>query len=219
MKSAAGLKPHRGPVKLTEDQLFQDWAEVVGRLGEIPTIHQYRRMGRYSPETFMRHFGPWVQMPGRFRAHAEGGPQWANIFARMLPAISIPTACTAYKCVPQKQFPSAPCRNGTGKLGRSPDVRKPHYRFRGLRHEPVNENGVVFLFGMVALELGYSVEAVQAGFPDCEAKRHIAAGKWQRVRIEFEIESSNFRDHAHAVEHCDVIVCWPITGMSVHLKS
>lgn len=80
--------------------------------------------------------------------------------------------------------------------------------FHGLRHEPVNEQGVVFLFGMLARELGYLVEAVQAGYPDCEAKRQVAPDKWQRVRIEFEFESRNFRDHGHQPSHCDVIVCW-----------
>src|SRR6266566_5714849 len=80
--------------------------------------------------------------------------------------------------------------------------------FRGLRHEPVNEQGVVFLFGMVAKELGYMVEAVQTGFPDCEAKRQIGPNNWQRVRIEFEFESRNFRDHGHVCDACDVIVCW-----------
>jgi len=29
--------------------------------------------------------------------------------------------------------------------------------FRGLRHAPVNENGVIFLFGMVSHELGFMV--------------------------------------------------------------
>jgi hypothetical protein len=72
----------------------------------------------------------------------------------------------------------------------------------------VNEQGVVFLFGMVARELGYLVEAVQTGYPDCEAKRQIGPGKWQRVRIEFEYESRNFRDHGHPVDGCDIIVCW-----------
>jgi hypothetical protein len=55
---------------------------------------------------------------------------------------------------------------------------------------------------------GYLVEAVQAGFPDCEAKLQIAPGKWQRVHIEFEFESRNFRDHVHPPDGCDVIVCW-----------
>ena len=52
------------------------------------------------------------------------------------------------------------------------------------------------------------MEAVQGGFPDCEAKRQTAPGKWQRVRIEFEYESRNFRDHGHSAADCDVIVCW-----------
>ena len=61
---------------------------------------------------------------------------------------------------------------------------------------------------MVARELGYLVESVQAGFPDCEAKRQIGPGKWQRVSIEFEFESRNFVEHGHPSDGCDVIVCW-----------
>jgi hypothetical protein len=80
--------------------------------------------------------------------------------------------------------------------------------FRGLRHEPVNEQGVVFLFGMLAKELGYMVETIQRGFPDCEAKRQIGPERWQRVHIEFEFESRNFRDHGHPLTGCDIIVCW-----------
>jgi len=80
--------------------------------------------------------------------------------------------------------------------------------FRGLRHAPVNEQGVVLLFGLVAKELGYIVEAVQSGFPDCEAKRQIGPQRWQRVHLEFEFESRNFRDHGHPLTGCDVIVCW-----------
>lgn len=80
--------------------------------------------------------------------------------------------------------------------------------FRGLRHEPVNEQGVVFLFGMVAKELGYLVEAIQSGFPDCEAKRQVGPSRWQPVRIEFEFESREFREHGHPEDGCDVVVCW-----------
>ncbi|MGB7284773.1 MAG: hypothetical protein WBE13_21075 [Candidatus Acidiferrum sp.] len=80
--------------------------------------------------------------------------------------------------------------------------------FEWLRHEPMNEQAVVFLFGMLAKELGYWVQNVQKGFPDCEALRQIAPGRWQRVSIEFEFESKNFREHGHAADRCDVIVCW-----------
>jgi hypothetical protein len=45
-------------------------------------------------------------------------------------------------------------------------------------------------------------------YPDCETKREVAPGKWQRCRIEFEYESKNFLRHGHDPKKCDVIVCW-----------
>jgi hypothetical protein len=78
----------------------------------------------------------------------------------------------------------------------------------GLAHEPLNEMGVILLFGLVARELGFIVESVRAAFPDCEAKMEVEPGKWQRMRIEFEYESLGFRDHKHDPEKCDLIVCW-----------
>jgi hypothetical protein len=80
--------------------------------------------------------------------------------------------------------------------------------FRGVRHAPVDVGGVIFLFGMVARELGFNVEAMSSGFPRCEAKRQVAAGKWARLRIEFELESRQFRDAGRNPAACDLIVCW-----------
>lgn len=80
--------------------------------------------------------------------------------------------------------------------------------FQRFRHEPLNEQGVVLLFGMLAGKLGFIIDTVQKGFPDCEAIRHVAPGRWQRVLIEFEFESRNFRDHGHPTDGCDLIVCW-----------
>lgn len=77
--------------------------------------------------------------------------------------------------------------------------------FRGLQHTPINEQGVVFLFGMVCRDLGYLVEAVQTGFPDCEGKRRVDSHRWERVRIEFEFKSSNFLKHGHDTNLCDSI--------------
>jgi hypothetical protein len=78
----------------------------------------------------------------------------------------------------------------------------------GLAHEPVNEMGVILLFGMVARQLGFIVESVHAGFPDCEARMEMQPGRWQRVRIEFEYESRAFKQHNHDAEQCDLIICW-----------
>ena len=77
--------------------------------------------------------------------------------------------------------------------------------FRGLIYAPVNEQGVVFLFGMIAHELGLYVELVRPGYPDCIAKRDIGKGRWEEVKIEFEFRSSNFD---HEPSECDMIVCW-----------
>jgi hypothetical protein len=77
-----------------------------------------------------------------------------------------------------------------------------------MTNAPVNELGVMVLFGMVAVGLGLQVESVQGKFPDCVARRQVAPGKWQYLRIEFEYESKNFKLHGHDPKGCDMIVCW-----------
>ncbi|HEY2911859.1 MAG TPA: hypothetical protein VGK21_00740 [Candidatus Angelobacter sp.] len=77
-----------------------------------------------------------------------------------------------------------------------------------MAHAPTNELGVLFLFGIMAAELGFRVERLQAAFPDCEAKREVAPGKWELVFIELEIYSRNFKFHRHNPRGCHAIVCW-----------
>jgi hypothetical protein len=48
----------------------------------------------------------------------------------------------------------------------------------------------------------------EARLPDCEAKRELRPGVWQRVRIEFEFRSRTFYMHGHDPRQGDVIVCW-----------
>jgi hypothetical protein len=68
--------------------------------------------------------------------------------------------------------------------------------------------GVMVLFSMMAQQLGFVIESVQAGFPDCEAKIEVEPGRWQHFRIEFEFESRGFKQHGHDPGKCDLIVCW-----------
>jgi hypothetical protein len=207
---ASGYEPTSTNVRLGDDVLLEDWGALVRKHRHIPTRNQYRAEGRFSPGVFERHFGPWSAIPERFRSFARTNPDWADIVP-LLPVFTtteernLPAAITA----DDREWVAnvAMSRHKHTKLDGLPTYGDP-IDFRGLRHEPVNEQGVVFLFGMVARELGYLVEAVQTGYPDCEAKRQIGPGKWQRVRIEFEYESRNFRDHGHPVDGCDIIVCW-----------
>lgn len=79
--------------------------------------------------------------------------------------------------------------------------------FRGLVYSPLNENGVVFLFGKVAEDLNMYVEEIKPGFPDCIARRFTGRG-WERLRVEFEYKSSNFKQHGHDPDMCDMVICW-----------
>lgn len=206
---AAGLEPHSTNVLLSPEVLLEDWGEFVRRERRIPTRDQYRRDGTYSPGVFEKRFGPWSSVPRKFREFADGKAEWVDVVA-LLP-IENARATLSTTSLPISPA-TARIQNSTSNSRYAKLEDRPTYGnpidFRGLRHEPVNEQGVVFLFGMVARELGYHVEAVQTGYPDCEAKRQVDAGKWQRVRIEFEFESRNFRDHGHPPDGCDVIVCW-----------
>ncbi len=209
----AGLEAKTSNIKLDDATLLEDWGNLVRKLRQIPTRTQYRHHGNFGSSSFDHHFGTWSQIPDFFREFAEGKPEWIDVVA-LLPVTTpgvkpsglVPlNSDTAFQS--GATFSRLPPKPVHAKLENRP-VYGNHLDFRGLRHEPVNENGVIFLFGIVARELGYSVEAVQQGFPDCEAKRIVGEGKWQRARIEFEYESRNFRDHGHPVDGCDVIVCW-----------
>jgi hypothetical protein len=68
--------------------------------------------------------------------------------------------------------------------------------------------GVLSLFSMLARRLGFVLEVVQRGYPDCVAKLEVEPGRWQHVRIELEYESRTFYLHRHDPEKCDIIVCW-----------
>lgn len=197
---SAGLAIHDTNRRRTDEELLMDVGELARKLGRFPTRTTYRREGSYSAGVFDRRFGAWSAVPDRFRVFVADHPEWEDV----VPLLPQPTAVRTRSAVANTPIVS-PARHA--KLAARPTYGDP-IDFRGLRHAPVNEQGVVFLFGMVAGELGYLVEAVQAGFPDLEAKRQIDAGRWQRVRIEFEFESRNYRDHGHALDGCDVIVCW-----------
>jgi hypothetical protein len=200
----AGLEPYRLYARLTADELLEDWGEVVRKNRAIPSRLGYLVMGKHDSRTLEKRFGGWSSLPQAFRKFAKVKAEWADVLALL--AVGTPKEehrrpqGGAASPIPPKKTRHVPLKD------RATYGNPTH--FRGLRHEPVNEQGVVLLFGMLAKELGYVVEAVQTGFPDCEAMRQVTPERWQRVRIEFEFESRNFRDHGHPASGCDVIVCW-----------
>lgn len=81
--------------------------------------------------------------------------------------------------------------------------------YPGLTYAPINEQGVVLLFGTMSDELGFSVESVRQAFPDAVAIDYRAdPDRGVRKYIEFEFESLGFSKQKHDPEKCHIIVCW-----------
>jgi hypothetical protein len=201
---AAGLEPRRLYVRPKDEELLEDWGKAVRKKAGLLTRSAYRIEGRYYPLTLEKRFGGWASIPEAFRKFAKGKRKWADVVALL------PTTLPEKERRQWKEDVSTSIRwsKATHTSLKDRCTYGNPIDFPGLRHEPVNEQGVVLLFGMLAKDLGYVIEAAQHGFPDCEAKRQIGPERWQRVRIEFEFESRNFRDHGHPPTGCDVIVCW-----------
>lgn len=182
---AAGLMcGHTGP-GLTDDDLLgilRDGltasAGSVGRIREAPLVRRHRRA-----------------IVGRWRGWTRALLALRDWLACQqpdhpdLPALS--DYCRIRRVVPVSLTPSC------GEL----------LRFRALDHAPTSESAVIFLFGLVAEELGFVLESLGPSFPDASGRRRVEGG-WQRVRIEFEHRSRNFHAHAHDPKACDLIVCW-----------
>jgi len=199
---AAGLEFVRRGVRPPDEAVFAALRDGFTAAGGIVTRAALRRHlpGGALPD---RHWGGWFGLLAAFR-------DWARDNA---PDFPYPAALDAYiasglvarqkrrnSLNPPQPMPTWPAGGGS--------VMGPPLGFRALLHEPVNEHGVVLLFGMVAEELGFAVDTVRPAFPDCEAKRRTAPGRWERVRVEFEFRSRCFRDHGHDPAGCDLIVCW-----------
>jgi len=191
---AAGLQIHPNyNRKIPDEELFREYWRVAEELAHPPSYSELANHSRHSIGVYENRFRGYR----RFRAKAQSfGVQHGFLGASEI--------------VPETELPDN-TKFKTGPVYQRLDDRRvlgARIDFRALQYEPGNEQEVVFLFGMLAQELGFSVESVQEGFPDCVANRQLKGGRWQRVLIEFELLSSNFQMHGHDITKCDLIVCW-----------
>lgn len=203
VKRLAGLESHPKENRpLADNELLTEFHRVAEESGSIPTWSVFASRAKFSADVVRRRFGG---LQGTLKQYREwllendpDSPLLQKLSAKSKhEVVSPPSTEIAPKKIPEWRKTS-----GT-EFG-------PPIDFRGLRHAPINELGVVFLFGMISYELGFLVEAIHASFPDCEAKRCIDQNRnrWQRVSIEFEFRSSSFQSHGHDPSQCDIIVCW-----------
>jgi hypothetical protein len=196
----AGLEVTGPGFAQPESVLLLDWAAAARQLQKLPSAHEYQIVGRFTSKPFHTRYGSWGKMPATFRGFVESQSmqeQWRDV----LEMIEAGPA-------QEPRAADAKPRVRKGQLLYDRPVYGPPLQMAELAHAPVNELGVVFVFGAMARRLGFIVHRLQAGFPDCIAMREMAPGQWQRVRIEFEYESRNFLKHRHRADRCDVIVCW-----------
>ena len=73
-----------------------------------------------------------------------------------------------------------------------------------LKYAPTNEQEVVYLFALICTSLGYIARRVQTEFPDCI----LIDSMGKHVRCEFELRTSNFIQHRHPMDKCDLVVAW-----------
>ncbi|HXB64894.1 MAG TPA: hypothetical protein VNV42_08495 [Solirubrobacteraceae bacterium] len=186
--------------RASDDELLAALRDAFVQAGSVTTKHRVRKFCRYGGDVYTKHFGSWPQVLGRLRGWAEeNDPDFA--YLDDLPQDGSAADRGASREGAVQAMPSWESSTDT-QYG-------PLLNFRGLQHAPINEQGVVFLFGMVARDLGFIVEGVRASYPDCDAKRTVSkTGHLARVRIEFEFRSRNFSDHGHDPAGCDLIVCW-----------
>ncbi|MGB5987965.1 MAG: hypothetical protein WBG37_21865 [Desulfobacterales bacterium] len=208
LKRLAGIDRHpKDNQPLSDKDLMEEFHSVATQLGRIPTWALFGHNANISADVVRRRFGGLQGTLKRYRFWLEENhpvsPLLDELRAQSKHEVPPPPP-EVISCILDQPTPSGSWTKVDGP------VYGPPIDFRGLRHAPINEQGVVFLFGMVSYELGFIVEAVHASFPDCEAKRCVDSRneRWQRVRIEFEFRSRSFRDHGHDPECCDLIVCW-----------
>ena len=216
-RSGAGYK-----VELPD--LFRDWAGIARQLKKLPSVNDYASMSRYSPTPLMARFGMWTQVPPNMKEFMEeqgGKEEWQDVLEMIVAQEKQETEKARIlgpTTGPRREWPVlvnqpvfGPFMPGPFIPGPSipgPFMTGPLMQPFSMIHAPVNEAGVIYLFGTMAERLGYVVTRMQTDFPDCEAMRRIEGNRWQRLRIEFEYESRNFLKHGHDVRGCDLIICW-----------
>lgn len=206
---AAGLLPNTpahigGKPVITDDEFLEEIIRLTSRLGKVPTKSDMSAFGRFSPSPYRARWGKFSEaIKAAYTKYGlPPGISEGDLPNTLKRQVTIPERPNRVAAAPQILSSVAPSRKKI-QYGEPID-------FRGLRHAPVNEQGVVYVFGMVSRELGFLIESVRTAYPDCEGKRCVDEKRqlWEHVLIEFEFKSSNFREHGHNPNECDLIVCW-----------
>jgi hypothetical protein len=209
MKRQHGIRISRQEAPRSDDELFSELDAMVSKHSCIPPWNILNHETGMAEGTWKKRLGGnrGCSQEEVYRRYGE----WLRIKKPDSPNLRIVRDFLQGPLEPTKTPDTG--RAPTSRRTQVPKYQKadrrefgPPLHFGNLTYEPTNEQGVVFLFGMVSKALGFeSVEYLGTDFPDCEAKWRVPNGRLQHVRIEFEFRS---RSYDHPTDGCDVIVCW-----------
>lgn len=144
----AGLPVGR-KAKITNEELFLEIEKVWDRLGRQPQYKEMERFGTFSLKPYENKFGSWIKAVEEFVLWKnKKGSTIEKELDDITPDILIET---------RRQH----------KRAKKVEYGEP-IDFLGLRHAPLNEQGVVYLFGILSRKMGFIIEAVRTHFPDCQ---------------------------------------------------
>ena len=68
----------------------------------------------------------------------------------------------------------------------------------------------MFLFGMIATELGFVITSISDDIPAAEGRRcvDIASDNWEEVELDFYFQSSDLKKTITSDSEFDIVICW-----------
>jgi hypothetical protein len=196
-KAGLRLSPnYRREIPLS--QLASAFEKVVAELNSIPTLMQLVRRSRHASDTFSRNRGGYNTFKRNAIEYLLSKKPTSSLRVRTIITeemsrlkLSLSTQCSKLSEIP------------------------PHHQgrtlnFRAFVYAPTSEHDVVQIFGAIAHELGFEIVGNRSAFPDCEARRKTVGNRDHYVKclIEYEFSSKDYKNHAHPLKGCDLIVCW-----------
>jgi len=151
-KAGLSVNIHRNP---SSEELFGEIEKVWNRLGRQPKSEEMKQFGKFSLKPYQTRFGGWIKALEEFS-------KWKKKEQEYNTKDLEETLLDTFPDQPRKKLVSKRVEYGEP------------IEFRGLRYAPLNEQGVVYLFGMLSKQLGFIIEVVRNDFPDCEGKRQKA---------------------------------------------
>lgn len=204
---AAGGEPDNSTSRIPDNELFEEMYKTFIEEEGITTRTKFNKSCKYSIDTYKNR--PWG---GDWETTLSSFGKWVVENHPDFPYMDdLPT--DKHKNTREKDNLKTPHKPGS--ISTWPKKGKRTYggmlNFRALQYVPTNESETVFLFAMIAQELGFIIEKIYpTEYPDCDAKRCINRNQdlWEPVKIEFEHKSRHFKDQGHDERKCDLIVCW-----------